>query len=272
MSTAKGTPLVLGLSHLFGETLNMDQRVSYWQAQGLLIDFSLDLPVPEEKRKRLLNNQSARWARLVYMRFPSSAGGWGLEFVTHAPPEQAPLRGTCVDKNVEEEIKPSVGTAIRLAVQAPRPAKWRDPDGGELIFETRLCVPTSVLVKTPSIDADGAVLETLGFVHTPFSVQEMELLKGLCPGVGGGWFFQSPLFPQRAVRVVLEPESRRAGTPKVDDLGFSGISLLTKDLDEVGRHLPLAGRQRFRLDSREHEVAFYGGQGLVVEMLQVRLP
>jgi hypothetical protein len=109
----------------------------------------------------------------------------------------------------------------------------------------------AVTVGVPDPEASGALLESLGFERSDSS-----------------WVLRSRLFRSLSLRLDRDPDE--APRPKVDDKGLTSISLLVKDLDAVAKTLPLLAHQEFSLDGVTKEIAFFSGEGLLLEFLMVK--
>jgi hypothetical protein len=244
----------LGLSHVFGEARDLGSQTSYWRKQGWAEVFSFDLPVPTEKRRSLLFHRCARTLKLCYLQPKGLATDAGLEFLSHGPGKHPPPR------------KP----ALQLAFAGPSSFRWRDPGGNEGLVGDAFSFPVTIALETfqPADAAD--LLQRLGFSFLFFSEREREVLAHWVPEETGGWVLKTPLFPRRGVRVLLRKSGRKAPAPLVDQGGWSGFSMLTKNIQEVARRVRLMSPQRVRLpNGEERRVVFVRHAGVLMEIIQV---
>lgn len=249
-------PLVLGLSHIYGETKDLNNQVAFWQSKGLKLKFSWRLPVPYEKQQILLNNPDARYVDLKYLSFGEDNIGTGIEFVNHQP-----------SSKMENPMR---GSALTLALQGSKYQKITDLEGNTCIIDPQLSYPVTVIATTPDTQASGNLLSILGFQSIKSFFENGDKLGQLCSTVDQCWVLQLPLFPRLSVRVVLIEEKDQPRVTKIDKIGWNGFSFLTSDLDLVSTRLPLKAYQRITSDDgRMREAAFYNEDGLLIEFLKI---
>src|SRR5262249_39324477 len=90
-------------------------------------------------------------------------------------------------------------------------------------------------------------------------------------GDDGGVFLAAPFLPQRAVTISCQAAPHLSEQPRIDEGGWNGLSFLVRDLEAVASRVPLTARQSFSSGGAERrDVAFYAGDGLLLEFLAVR--
>lgn len=247
ISTVSARTPIIGLSHIFGETKNMWKEIDFWIQAGMRLDFSCRLPVPAEKRHDLLLDPTCEFVELSYLSFKdSSVKGPGIEMISHHPSSD-PGRAS-----------PFSHPAVRLVLPDSKSDHITDPDGNQLGFDKDLTHLPTVILATPDTAAAGQVLSLLGFQRTTDA------------GMANTWSFRLSLFPNLATCVRFVEDKSRPRQPKVDNLGWSGLSFLTPDISRVAGMLPLRGHQNFQTDDKnKKEIAFYSGAGLLLEFLMI---
>lgn len=229
--------MILGLSHLFGESGDAEAAADFWIHHGWRLSLGIELPVPPAKQA-LLANRDASGVTLRYLVRSDAANTPGIEFVTHSP------------------RTPMLRSRPRLTLCLPGApvASVHDAEGN--IVTVGACHPPTVQVSTPNIAATRDRLRSLGFTG----------LQGRDDTVS----LTSRLFPRRGVTVSLRLAPELSDRPRLDDGGWNGMSLLVRDLDEAARRLPLVAHQEFSVcEGDRREVAFYVGDGLLLEFLMI---
>jgi hypothetical protein len=231
--------VILGLSHVFGETRHLSRLVDFWIAKGWRSRLAFTLPVPQEK-KTILRGTQATHVSLQYLEHHERRDFPGLEFVSHFPSGDHTL------------LPPSVS----LSLPIDPTFKLRDLDGNS-IHATISSVPI-VGLDVPSVENAQSLLLSLGF---KVSESDRSLLE-----------FRHRLFPLRAVKVRLRLQRAVPEFPAVDGGGWNGMSFLVKDFESTARLLPsLRASQSFSVvNSEVREVAFHSGCGLLLEFLAIR--
>ena len=244
---AESRPLIVGLSHIFGETRNLPGQVAFWENAGLRLNFRCQLPVPDEKREKLLHNKKSDRVDLSYMSFGGPTGPRvGIEMISHLPLVDA--------RKGSSRPKPGISLFLNQDISQT----ITDPDGNQIHFGRAFSVPPTVTVTTPDAYSTGQLLSLLGFMAVNTA------------GAESSWSFQLPLFPKLSVQVILKEDESSPAIPKVDEGGWNGLSFLVSDLSFVSRYLPLCGHQTFETDSEsKKEIAFYAGNGLLLEFLMI---
>jgi len=176
----------------------MDRVVAFWLGRDLRLDFSLRLPVPEEKRKLLLLNHGATSVTLDYLSLPKFETEIGLEFLSHRPSRMS-----------------GGNTGLILGLRGNKPRTIEDPDGNQLVFHPSFEPGATVVLKSRDPSASGDVLERLGFLRDKISKKESDALGLDAPG-GKVWTVTSPVFFKRRLRVILQKDARRSIAPPVD--------------------------------------------------------
>lgn len=246
-------PLVLGLSHIFGEAPDLEQIVKFWCQHGLDLDFTLHLTVPKEKRQSLLFNRSATSVALQYLRLPKAETDVGIEFLLHQP--SVPRAGRC---------------GLILGLHGYPARILQDPMGNRLFFHPQLGPGATVILRSCDLLSSGKILHRLGFDQSFLSKEEAEALLQFVPANMKVWSLGSPLMPRRALKIILEQDPERPTHPPVDLPGWNGLSLLTKNMDALTKIIPLVARQRIDSPRRgNREVAFLSEAGLTLEFLSV---
>ncbi|MFQ5672160.1 MAG: hypothetical protein ACE5G9_03620 [Nitrospinales bacterium] len=248
--------LILGLSHIYGETEDIDKQVAFWQSRGLTMEFAWNLLVPDEKKQKLLHNQNASCVDLSYLNFSKPMVGPGIEFICHKP--------------INRQTRRSANSALTLLMQAPEKRDVEDDEGNRIISSPGCSAPVCLVAATVDIKASGNFLATLGFKKVTLDQREEKEIGEIFSCAGVCWEFRLPLYSRLGVRVLLMEDKTRDFEPKVDELGWSGFSFLTPSLDEVERRFPLQARQMIKTqEAGEREVAFYNSSGLLVEFLKI---
>lgn len=231
--------MILGLSHVFGETLDFDATVEFWLARGWRSAMKLDLPVPTAKRA-LLRRKDATNVRLQYLERVGSPAAPGLEFIHHTPGVSASTSAP----------------PLRLRIRSTRDVDHKDPSGNDL-KEAVTLERTIVEITVADIQSARLRLLELGFAPQNSDGEVLTL---------------SPrLMPHRAFSIALRDGGERSAEPFVDDVGWSGLSLLVRDLDQVSSRLPLIARQTFSASGNDRrEVGFFCDGGLLIEFLAIR--
>lgn len=226
--------MILGLSHLFGESGDLEATASFWTLHGWRLALSFDLPVPNEKRA-LLQNATAQRVALRYLVRGDRPGLPGIEFVKHEPASR------------------DAGKAPRITVRLPGSAAATDPDGNRILPADGI---TRVDLLTPDPSASRAALLSFG---------------GFTPAGGDGAVaLASPILAQRGVVVGFNRAPEFAASPRIDEGGLNGMSFLVRDLDAIEARVPLVARQSFSVvDGERRTVAFFTGDGLLLEFLAV---
>lgn len=225
--------MILGLSHLFGESGDLDATAGFWTRHGWRQSLSFHLPVPHEKRS-LLHNVSAERVALRYLVRTDRPGLPGIEFVRHEPASRATV-------NVS-----------RLTLSLPGSVSATDQDGNRILSADG---STRVDLLTPDPSASREALISFGF--TP-------------AGSDGEVALATPMLSQRGVVVGFKRAPELATIPCIDDGGLNGMSFLIRDLDTIDARVPLVARQVFAVaDGEQRTVAFFAGAGLLLEFLAV---
>jgi catechol 2,3-dioxygenase-like lactoylglutathione lyase family enzyme len=222
---------------VFGETSDLEGAVDFWTGQGWTVALSLDLPVPPGKTALL--GGPADQALLRYMTCRERPQLPGIEFVQHRP---APRPGA---------------STPRLSIRLPGTPAFSSLDHDGNALEISGDTPAARIdILTPDIRRSRERLLTLGFVPS---------------GEDGRVSLAAPFLPQRAVTVAWQRAPHLSEQPRIDEGGWNGLSFLVRDLDAVGTRVPLTARQSFSAGRGERrEVAFYAGDGLLLEFLVVR--
>jgi hypothetical protein len=231
--------MILGLSHVFGETEDLDAVVNYWRSNAWRSAIQFELPVPAEK-KGILGAQGANRVTLHYLEPIGGQNLPGLEFVKHAPRAGGPK---------------SPSLSLRLPMRSS--SGLRDPDGNTVRCTSEQARPI-VELEVPDVANARRRLLSFGFREVADGRGTLEL--------------SAPLFPQRSFSILLHGAQRRPETPFVDAGGWNGMSLLVRDLDAMGPTIPsLRARQSFSVvEGETREVAFFSGDGLLIEFLAIR--
>lgn len=233
--------MILGLSHVFGETRDISSVTSYWESRGWRKTLSLSLDVPPDKREILRNRQATNVA-LDYFEQSSVAGAPGIEFVTHSPTERAERGG-------------APASTVRLQIPGSAPATHRDPDGNTIVERPDIERP-HIEWSVPDVHAARHHLRQLGFAQREASNEALTL---------------ESLFARRSLTLALVSAPERSSLPLVDDGGWNGLSLLVRDLDTMAAKVQLRSHQVFSQGpSEDREVAFFAGDGLLIEFLAIR--
>jgi hypothetical protein len=81
---------ILGISHVTSEVTDLSRAVAAFEQGGYVVEYSMDLPVPDVKQSILVDKPSE--ARIFYLR-NSVRGGMGIELIHHSTngrPRQQP--------------------------------------------------------------------------------------------------------------------------------------------------------------------------------------
>ena len=248
-------PLVLGLSHIYGETADLDAQAVFWQARGMRLDFNWRLPIPREKHQTLLYDQGTSFVDLSYLSFEKPVVCPGVEFVRHQP--------------VTTQLARKANPSITLVRHGSTPENIVDADGNRMILYPDANASATVVALTGSAEASGNLLGFLGFRKIDLERKEIDALVEYFPGVEAGWFLRLPLFPNLAARIILVEDKTRHMNPRIDEIGWSGLSFLVRSLDGIEPFLPLKARQKITAnDGVAREIAFYNDRGLLLEFLE----
>ena len=150
--------------------------------------------------------------------------------------------------------------------------QWIDKEGNSIEVVPEMAAPATVVLRAPDPFVTGKVLFELGFKQKKFNPAERRVFHKLAIDEADTWCIGVDLFAKRMVRIALRKDACRSGNPKVDDGGWNGLSFLTRDLAKIGERLPLVAHQNIPLsDERKGAIAFYSGEGLLLEFLQTTI-
>jgi hypothetical protein len=249
---------IIGLSHVYGETDDLEAQDVFWTARSLRPSFRTTLPVPEEKRTRLLDNQAATQIELRYFDSSARGGSPGFEFIQHRPAPAAGIR-----KDIPN---------LRVAISSPHQSLATDPDGNVLICNSLIPAGTVVRVGVPDVAAARDILTALGFRSRADALDFDRAIFGSYPTVPVELFeFALPLFPTMSIQLILHSDDKVPLRRPIDSRGWQGISLLTRDIEEVARRIPVVAVQHINLGKTGPcDVGFFCGAGLLFEFLQMK--
>jgi hypothetical protein len=251
----KTVSLVLGLSHIFGETAQRVAQVQFWQQHGLKHEFDETLPVTPEKQASLLNNTTAQSVAMSYLTLGKGVVTPGIEFVAHPP--QVPKKSS---------------SGIALFLKADKNETVTDLDGNQVFFDARLQRSPTLVVTTSSAQKTQAFFTSLGFAAHNLEQDELDFFaaKGF-PVQAIAHQAGKALFQNLSARLLVREDLTRQDLVKVDDVGWNGLSFLVQDLDALAKQIPLLGYQKIQ-DGGEvvREVAFYQQHGVLCEFLRMR--
>ncbi len=245
--------MILGLSHVFGESSQPQALVAYWKAHGFKLDFEWDLPVPESK-KNILINSSAGALTLSYLSEVGQPQNPGLEIVCHGP---------ALSQIKTEPPK----SRITLGLKKNKTELFCDPDNNSCVTHPDFLTPATIFLKTPIIKTARTVFVKLGFRETtllppaglPLENQAMVPLS-----------FNHPLFINRALTLYLIHDASFSQNPTVDEPGLQGLSFLVKSMDDIEKIIPLTAHQTLSPPGvKKRDVAFYSNNGLLLEFLKI---
>ena len=252
----KNKTLVLGLSHIYGETRNIDQQVAFWQRNGFALDFKMKLPVPSQKQQALLNNHNAREVNLHYLKFTGIESAPGIEFLNHLPADSQTLQ--------------DFPSGLTLVIRGNQLKQITDYENNRVIIYPHLFAPALSMISTPDVKASSDLLEVLGFQRKKLELAFWEDMPKNVPRTEFYWELNLPLFPRLAVPLILIEDRARPVFPKVDDVGFVGLSLVTRSFEEIEKHFPISCYQKFvSPKGNAMEIAFLNDSGLLIEFLKI---
>lgn len=259
-ASRSGPPtLIAGLSHIFGETEVLEDQTRFWMKAGMNVDLRYTLDVPNEKRETLLLDQKVSRVDLCSLSFPDhAASGPAIEFISHGPRRA---------RIPPEMNRPS---AIRLLLKGTACGRVSDLDGNQMVMDERFSGPATILVSTPDPQAAGEILSSLGFRPEKMIDPRLAAMLDRLAASAAAWIIQLPLFPKLAARIVLTRDPACPANPKIDRIGWNGLSFLVSGFSKIEKILPLRARQAFQTDPQtKKEIAFFSGSGLLFEFLHM---
>lgn len=237
---------VIGLSHLYGECLDLQKTTKFWKAQGLQFQ-EFDLPVTNEKSRLYLSAPAER-SLLRYFK----TQGPGFEFLEHQPRRDLSLNS-----------KPLISTYFSGIAAST----LEDPDRNLITYDPSLKVPVTLVIRVASASLATDLFTRLEFDSSQINADEAVLLE--LSESAPTFQLQSRLFPQMNCRMVLKEDSTLVNLPKIDHLGLSGLSFIVRSLDEIEKSISLKAHQEFEDPLSQKRVAFNNEFGVMVEFLEI---
>lgn len=245
METTK--PLILGLSHLYGEASRLKHAQADWMSHGFEVEADFKVEVPEEKQKALLPAISKE-VHLVLLRNLNLPQLPALEFLNHGL-----------------ELKLETKPRIEIFAHSPQIHEFEDADLNEVHLHPQIR-GTLLLIRTQDPQKATDFFLKLGLTRQSLSTEEKELLK---TSSTESLDFHHPLFPRLSFRMAFFKDPEIPATPRFDTIGLSGLSFLAPSLDALkGFHLKAP--QEFERDQRKFRLAFSNESGVLVEFLESR--
>jgi hypothetical protein len=229
--------VILGLSHVFGESIDPAAATTFWLQRGWQVSLSTTLAVPNAKRALMIGT-AATHVDVHYLVRQDRLGLPGIEFLHHHPRQR------------------SVSARPTVTLQLPGSGtQSRDPDGNVVVEQDVSTASVTLGVRDPV--AARHRLSSVGFVPDNTRQDELRL--------------SAKLLTNRSVTVVLVHDDIAPSRPSVDAGGWNGLSFIVHDLDRVGRYLPLESHQAFSSGGPGaiRELAFFAGDGLLLEFIRV---
>jgi hypothetical protein len=241
---------LLGFSHIWGESCQIDAVAKFWAQHGFTFGFSEQYQIPTAKRP-LLHPSTSAHLRLDYY---SSASGLGLEFLNHGGDGAALRLPTPL-------IQPVIKSYLQREI-------LKDPDGNSILSLPDQKRSHILIVRVRDIKIASELLQLAGFTRMEMRIDEVSELELTGDDIQS-WTIRVPLFQRRELTMILRQSPEYPANPKVDTPGFSGISLLARDLDAIDRILPLTARESCKAGPNKIEVAFNNQYGILFEFLRI---
>jgi hypothetical protein len=236
---------VIGLSHLYGECLDLDVTTKFWKQR----DFSyqeFELPVTEEKSKFFLKTP----AQSTTLRYFKTQGP-GFEFLEHQP------------KRAEESPSPLVSVFFSAVSEST----VEDPDRNIITYDPCLKSPTTLRVRVRLIEKAKQFFNLLEFEPSRLDADEAVLLE--VEETAPSYKLHARLFPQMSCRIVLLEDENVDSHPKIDHFGLSGLSFIVPSIHAIEKVMPLQAHQDFEDPLSIKRVAFTNDWGMVIEFLEI---
>lgn len=238
-------PHLIGLSHLFGESQNLDLTTKFWKQQGLSFQ-EFELPVTEEKSELFLTSP----AKETTLRYFKSEGP-GFEFLEHRPHRQ-----------------PAISSPrISVFFSGLTPQILEDPDRNQIITDPSLKFSTTLKIRTHALALSKIFFDKMGFEPSRLNADEAVLLE--VPETTIVYKLQAKLFPQMSCRILPIEDSTLTASPKIDGFGLNGLSFIVPSLKEAESILSLKAHQDFEDPLSHKRVAFTNEFGMMIELLEI---
>lgn len=239
-------PLIIGLSHLYGECRDLARTTQFWKKQNLTYQ-EFQLPVTTEKSQHLLSSP----ATTTILRYFKTQGP-GFEFLEHSP-----------KRSLTSDSKP----LIEIFFYSVTASLIEDPDKNLVVYDPSLTVPVTLKVRVQSVKRAASFFEDFGFEEAHLTPDEAVLLE--IEETALSFKIEPPLFPQMRCRIVLVEDASVEVQPKIDHLGLSGLSFIVSSLDETEKVIALKAHQDFEDPLSLKRVAFTNEFGVMIEFLEI---
>jgi len=248
---------VLGLSHFFGSTTDLDRVIDFWQGLGFSEIFRHSGLLSSNHKG--FRAQSVSSLEKVYMEKRLSSAKIAVEFLVFSP--------------VATKSLPEIAVSgLTLGINSPEDGNemHRDLDGNTIIYDASI-ESISFCWRTPELARARQELELLGFTCQQAKEHIQQPFSSTCSRstIAEEWKLEQ-FFSSATITCLLVQGNSAESVVFRDDPGLLGISFFVHDLDEISKDFPFLFTDRIHTpQGRSWEIGMYQAAGLFFEFMRL---